>query len=84
MKLWKISQSQNTTWDVYRAAVVAAETESEARSTDPYDGSQITNWDDAWLKGYWCHAPNAVTVEYLGEGRAGMKAGIVLSDFGNG
>ena len=58
MKLWLISQSANDRWDTYDSAVVAAETEEDARNTYPDKGG----WDDArWTGSKW--------LWYLGDGR---------------
>lgn len=96
MKLWLISQSTNTGYDTYDSAVVAAETEEEARHTYP------SNWDDSdkkwtgskWLwylddgrvldygSGDWT-SPDNVKVEFLADGYAG-KAGTVCASFNAG
>lgn len=66
MKIWKISQKKNNTWDTYDSAVVFAETEECARMTHP---SECETYDlDGKVDSYssWCDAKD-VTVEYLGE-----------------
>ena len=79
MKLWVISQTVNRGYDTYDSAVVAAETEEEARNILPSGES----WDDAHLYGVWASKPSEVTVEYLGVTDRDI-AGIILSSFNAG
>lgn len=96
MKLWLISQSENNGYDTYDSAVVAAETEEEARHTYP------DNWDlgtkrwngSKWLwhledgrvldysSGSWT-SPDHVQVQFLADGYDG-PAGTVLGSFNAG
>lgn len=96
MKLWLISQSENNGWDTYDSAVVAAETEDEARNIYP------DNWDTSpkrwngskWLwylddgrvldysSGSWT-SPDNVSVQLLANGYEG-PAGTVLASFNAG
>ena len=79
MKLFHISQSQNHDYDTYDSAVVAAESEDEARNItpgDPFDSVERC-WD-------WCSTPEFVTVRYIGEAADGIKSGIVLASFNSG
>lgn len=46
MKLWLISQDSNYDYDTYDSAVVAAETEEEARKTLPWDHDYAYSWDE--------------------------------------
>lgn len=76
LKLWLISQEENTGWDTYDSAVVAAKTEEEARLTNP---------DGEWNLSYaWCSSPDKVHVEYLGIATEGVEPGIILSSFNAG
>lgn len=78
LKLWLISQDDNTGYDTYDSAVVAAYTEDEARQINP-EGE----WNRVWSS--WCKTPEQVTVEYLGIATTMcMKPGIVLSSFNAG
>lgn len=98
MKLWLISQSVNNNWDTFDSAVVAAETEEEARMTYPthYAGVVADRfWDGStWLfrgsngtvhrLGYSCWTtPDNVTVEFLADGYDG-PAGTVCASFNAG
>lgn len=76
LKLWLISQEENTGWDTYDSAVVAAKTEEEARLINP-DGE----WN---LSSAWCSSPERVHIEYLGIATEGVEPGIVLSSFNAG
>jgi len=80
MKLWIISQSVNNGYDTYdSAAVVAAETEEEARNTLPCGN----NWNEARRFGGWASKPSDVTVEYLGVTDRDVS-GVVLASFNAG
>lgn len=96
MKLWLISQYENNNYDTYDSAVVAAETEEEARNIYP------DNWDNnpkkwngsKWLwyledgrvldysSGSWT-SPDNVSVQFLADGYDG-PAGTVLASFNAG
>jgi hypothetical protein len=96
MKLWLISQEVNNNWDTYDSAVVAANTEEEARLIYP------DNWDknpkrwngSKWLwylddgrvldysSGSWT-SPDNVQVQFLADGYDG-PAGTVLGSFNAG
>ncbi len=80
MKLWLISQGVNNSYDTYDAAVVCAATEDEARHTCPGPGA-ISSIGNLWIG--WCD-PEYVRVEYLGEARDRMPAGVVLASFNAG
>jgi hypothetical protein len=56
MKLWVIKQTENNSYDTYDSAVVAAETEDEAKRVKVGDNYS------------WC-SPEHVTAEYIGEDR---------------
>ena len=96
MKLWLISQSENSGYDTFDSAVVAAETEEEARHTYPDNWEQEPKrWNGSkWLwhledgrvldysSGSWT-SPNHVSVEFLADGYDG-PAGTVLGSFNAG
>ena len=96
MKLWRISQDKNNGWDTYDSAVVAAETEEEARGIYP------DNWDNnekRWNGSKWLWyledgrvldygssswtSPDNVSVEFLADNYEGPK-GTVLASFNAG
>jgi len=82
MKLWLISQDENTTWDTYDSAVVAAETEDEARRIHPA-GDYWNRPEYEGLNG-WCKFPEQVEVKLLGEAAPDIEPGIVLASFNAG
>ena len=79
MKLWVISQTVNNDYDTYDSAVVAAETEEQARNILPSGD----DWYEAGRYCGWANNPSEVNVEYLGETDREIS-GIVLSSFNAG
>lgn len=79
MKLWIISQSVNRGYDTYDSAVVAAETEEEARNILPSGD----DWGEAARYGGWANKPSEVNVEYLGVTDRDIS-GIIISSFNAG
>jgi hypothetical protein len=85
MKLWLISQHENTGWDTYDSAVVAAETEQQARETHPcavYPDPWHA-WADAHYRD-WASSPNGVIVKHIGEALPGTPPGPICSSFNAG
>ena len=84
MKLFLIEQDQNDYYDSYDSAVVVADTEESARSTNPSNGQPMKEND--WTVNYssWCNGPEHVTVRYLGEAIDGVEPGIVCASFNAG
>jgi hypothetical protein len=96
MKLWLISQNVNDDWDTYDSAVVAAETEEEARNIYPdkwdpnpkrWNGSKwLWYLDDGRVLDYssrsWT-SPDNVKVQFLADGYDG-PSGTVLASFNAG
>jgi len=80
MKLWKITQNVQTGYDTYDSAVVAAETEDEARVMHPSSGKDIS----AEYPGDWASKPEDVTVEYLGEAGVYMAKQVVCASYNAG
>ena len=89
MKLWLISQNVNNRWDTYDSAVVAAETEEEARNIYPNDDN--VRWNGSkWLwylddgrvfdygSGSWT-SPDNVQVQFLADGYEGPTGTVVAS-----
>lgn len=74
MKLWLICQNDNNGYDTFDSAVVAAETEEDARSISPA-GTWENDWDS------WASSPKTVDCELLGEAKDGNKHGIVVSSY---
>jgi hypothetical protein len=84
MKLWLIAQSKNNdydNYDTYSSAVVAAETEDEARHTFPHSNVKGEWWkEDTTAFSEWTH-PNNVIVNLVGEALPNTKAGVICASF---
>lgn len=78
MNLYLIEQDENNNYDTYDAAVVAAESEEEARSIHPLGSDYWSQY-----RSTWCSSPDKVTVKFLCYGYEG-ESGIVLASFNAG
>ena len=91
MKLWLISQMDNTGYDTYDCAVVAAETEEDACNTFPNPAwyNEDVDWYDSRadkeesLMHAWT-TPDKVSAQYIGEAAPGTEAGIICSSYNAG
>ncbi len=81
MKLFLISQNENTAYETYDSAVVVAPDEETARNMDPSDGTVITKWDRMWK---WAKSASSVKVEYLGEAADELEQGVVCASYNAG
>lgn len=82
MKLWKLSQDVNEDYDTYDSAIVAAETEAEARMIHP--SSWIEDWDGTASEyGVWSAASD-VKVELIGEAVDDIEKGVILASYNAG
>lgn len=79
MNLYKISQDVNNDYDTFDSAIVAAETEDEARNTHPEKNFPL-GFD---FNTYWCDQ-SQVTVEKIGTATKDTKAGVILASFNAG
>lgn len=84
MKLFLISQTQNTNYDTYDSAVVAAPDEETARNMRPSDGKPMLIGEWNYEYSSWCNGPEHVTVRYLGEADGDVKQGVVCASFNAG
>lgn len=93
LKLWLIS-AELRGYDVYRSAVVAAESEEEARRIHPRQDSGIV-WNDTeyeWVgpdsdsivDQSWVRHPDLVTVKEIGTALPGTEPGVITSAFFGG
>ena len=85
MNIYHISQTVNTDYDTYDAAVVCAPDEETARSLNPDTGKPMTDAD--WRNGLhdaWVSSPSDVRVRYLGPADPSVKPGLVLASFNAG
>ena len=77
MNLYKISQTENTGYDTYDSAIVAAPDEKSARETNP-NGRIFAAAD---LGNAWVSSPDQVEVELIGTAAPGIQAGVILASF---
>ena len=80
MNIYHISQTVNTDYDTYDAAVVCAPDEETARNIYPETG-EPADWSSIWS---WCSSPSDVQVRYLGPADPSVKPGLVLASFNAG
>ncbi len=83
MNLYLISQNQNTGWDTYDSAVVAAESIEAARLIHPRELLDYTNVG-AWKTDAWSFSPESVKVEYIGRAGPLVKKGVICASFNAG
>ena len=86
MNIYRISQRKNNDYDTYDSAIVAAETEEEARQIHPESEWKFKNeslWNDSPY-GTWCAKPEDVEVEYLGKADDKIEKGIILTSYNAG
>lgn len=87
MKLWLISQTANRDYDTFDSAIVAANTEEEAKSIHPDNTHRLPapeNLDDAYEYRSWVREPKDVTAKIIGTAVPGTKMGVVLASFNAG
>lgn len=87
MNLYFICQSKNVDYDTYDSAVVAAETEEQARNTHPggdlyYERDDKTKWSRSGFR-VWA-SPSDVEVELIGTAAEHVEAGVVCASFNAG
>lgn len=81
MNLYRLTQSHETGYDTYDAAVVAAECAADAQVIHPSgeDGTLAELY-----RGTWPRTQSHVYVEYLGVAKPGTKRGVILASFNAG
>ena len=79
MNLYLLTQDIETGYDTFDSVVVAALTETDAKSIHPYG-------DDAWgyWSGCWPKSPESVSVKLIGNAVKGTPSGVILSSFNAG
>ncbi len=77
MNLYLISQDKNDGYDTYDAAVVAANTENEARMIHPGGGANI----DDIPPNCWVANAEDVSVRLIGTAVSGRWLGVILASF---
>jgi hypothetical protein len=87
MNLYLIKQDKNNTYDTYDSAVVAAESEEEARHTHPeidYKTGDIKVWDGSDpVYSTWSSATD-VEAEFIGKANIGTKRSVICASFNAG
>lgn len=81
MNLYLISQTKNTGYDTFDSAVVAAESEGDAKEIHPAGGSIYTN---RCLMYGWVKSPDDVSVELIGIANKGIESGVICGSFNAG
>lgn len=69
LKIYRLTQDENTGYDTYDSAVVAAENPKEAQQI------RVGSPDYTWA------VPEKVKVELIGTAKRGVKKGILLASF---
>lgn len=90
MNLYLIYQDKNTSFDSYDSAVVAAETEEDARLIHPrmneegvFPWSSRDDWPLTESHGDWT-TPNHVGVCLIGVAKEGTQRGVICASFNAG
>lgn len=79
MKIWKLTQSDNSGWDTYDSIIVAAETESEAKNIMPDEHAAFGKHYNSWASSI-----DGVNAECIGEAIKGTVSGLILASFNAG
>jgi len=77
MNIYLIAQTENDRYDTFDSAIVAAETEQDAKEITP-DGGPWRAW------AAWCSSPELVTVELIGTAKEGTEAGVIMASYNAG
>jgi hypothetical protein len=81
MKLYLISQDLIDGYETFSAAVVVAESVSEARNMHPRDGKPLNSAREKQPTIEWVSDSKDVKVKYLGEASPKLKRGVVMSEY---
>lgn len=80
MNIYKISQDVNNGYDTYDSAIVAAESEDQARNIHPANDDEY----DGWEHNSWADNPEQVKVELIGITKEDTEQGVILASFNAG
>ena len=75
MNIYLLTHDEEFEYDTYDSVVVAAKTETDAKSIHP---STILGWDS---RGDWPKTPEGVEVKLIGKAVKGTPEGVILSSF---
>ena len=92
MNLYLLSQDENKGWDTYDSAIVAAESEEEARKICP---SGMYEWHNGWYYDYlptrrycprsdWANDIANISVKLIGVADPTVSRGVILASFNAG
>ena len=78
MKLYLLSQDENTDCDTYDSCIVCAESEEDAKSITPCDEVFVEI-----QKKYpnWAYSKTSIMCEEIGEANKNQKRGVILASF---
>lgn len=80
MKLYLLSQTENTGYDKFDSCVVAARNEDEARTVHPYGDE--SDWTCPYPS--WASCSANVSVRLIGLSVAGIERGVICASFNAG
>ena len=92
MNLYLLSQNESKGWDTYDSAIIAAESEEEARKICP---SGRYEWRDGWCYDYlptrrycprsdWANDIANISVKLIGVADPTVVRGVILASFNAG
>ncbi len=85
MNLYLLTQDESRVVDTFDSAVVAAESEDEARRIHPQEGwASDVSWGNTVMSGTWAAKPESVSVKLLGVANDGLPRGVVCASFNAG
>lgn len=85
MNLYLITQSETNDYDTYDSAVVAAETEGDARRTHPGKVEWVEeNNEWKYQSETWCKHPSSVEVKLIGFAAPFTDPGVICASFNAG
>jgi len=93
MNLYLLSENESKGWDTYDSAIVAAESEEEARKICP---SGMYEWNDGWVyhpdalygsrrrRSDWANDIANISVKLIGVADPTVARGVILASFSAG
>ena len=79
MNLYLLTQDEETGYDTFDSMVVAAKSETDAKSIHPYGDGAWGYWSGCWPK-----SPECVDAKFIGYAVEGTPSGVILSSFNAG
>lgn len=85
MKLFLISQTENSGYDTYDSAVVCAPDEATARNMDPgKENGAPLDFNSRHCIYCWCSSADKVSVRLIGDAAPDVPIGVVCASFNAG